>query len=922
MDDKDYKAINDLLDGCVKKVDSKLSFSEQVSFITDRFQQIAVIMGIDVDLNDPDLKRLINEKVVITEDKPIVFASKGYTPWLNDEKAKINWKYYNRYEKYLVKGKKWNWGTVQSIGESTDTILDHMQNPKTDMFFGIKGLVMGDIQSGKTANYTGLINKALDAGYKFIIVLAGLTKDLRSQTQKRLDKEVLGYETRVDFKKGKAIGVGEKDYVGDEGFINAITHSGDSGDLNKKTAEAITTVLENGMQPLLAVLKKNSSVLNALINTVLSSDVGAKTNGKFDVPVLIIDDEVDQASVNTKDPKDINEASSINKLIRTMLQKFNRYAYVGYTATPFANVFINPYGFKGDEKDIFPEDFIICLARPQKYCGVREYFGIDTIDENNPDDALTIDLYVPIKDYFELFDRAVQQSKKVKVDTPVVKINKSMKDAFMHFVIASAVKYSRGIKEHNSMLIHIARFKNPATSMRDLVKSELSTMLKEYKYGSEEERDKYRKFWDKRIKPVSKDRLMSDFNDDWSEIEKYIPLILEMSINGIKIVNGDSADVCDYESSDVGQHIIIGGDKLSRGLTLEGLIVSYYYRKSKQYDTLLQMGRWFGYREGWIDLCRVFTTKEMVNDFINAGIATEMFKDDIEEMNALKLTPAEFGLKVKYSPRLAPTSASKMKMAQKQRVSFSESLQQTISFRKEYVSHNRQITDVFIRNLPNPEKRKNGNVVFKNIDSKEILTFLKNYKECDELVGSVSIKNWINYIRNLNALGELTDWTVVLHSNSDQKKEDNIGGFSIYKNQNTDRNLYADDHMEDLYLKAVTSPSDFKEFYNPDSYEYKTISAFKAGDETIRKTFTKKHALLAVYSVDVYKKVFDKEIKLDNGKSRKKYKQGDLLAGGNGVIGIGIWFSNTENYEMSAVDYYVNPVFLAKQKEEEEDLDD
>lgn len=920
MTDIEKSTIYDMLDGCSKMVDPKANFNEQVKDISGKMEQMLRIMGINISIDDPEINKMIKEAVVQVEEKPVIFE-KGYTPWLDSARKDIEWKFYGRYENYLVKKKRWNWGTVQGINKSTDIILDHMKNPRSENFFGIKGLVMGDIQSGKTANYTGLINKSLDAGYKLIIVLAGLTKDLRSQTQKRLDKEVLGYETRPNFQKGNPIGVGE--IQGDNLYINAITNSGDSGDLNKKVAEAITTVLNDGMQPLIAVLKKNSSVLQALINNVLSSDAGAKTNGKFDVPVLIIDDEVDQASVNTKDPNSLLEASSINRLIRTMLQKFNRYSYVGYTATPFANVFINPYGFEGDEKDIFPEDFIVCLPRPNNYCGVEEYFGLTPIQNQEDDDALRKDLFVSVNDYFELFDKDIQYSKKIKVDTPVVRINASMENAFIHFIIASAIKYSRGIEEHNSMLIHIARFKNAATSMRDIVKKKFEEMFYSYKYGEQKDRDIYFNYWLENMKPVSEDRLQAEFQDSWEIIKDYIPMVFEMTINGVIVVNGDSADVCDYESSNVGQHVIIGGDKLSRGLTLEGLIVSYYHRNSKAYDTLLQMGRWFGYRNGWIDLCRIFTTTDMVNDFINAGIATEMFKQDITDMNAMTLTPEEFGLKVKYSPRLAPTSASKMKSAKKQKISFSESLQQLLTYRKEYVENNRIVTEKFLNDLVGGEQRNNGNVVYKNVDVEKVLDYLRKYKESDELVGSVSIQNWIAYIKKLKESGELVKWTVVLHSNSnvDESYSDFFANYKIYKNQNTDRNLYATDDMKDIFLKAVTSPSDFREFYDVNSEEYKLIESFSANNDLITNTFTKENGLLAIYDIDVYKKEFDKEIELPNGKKRKIYKRGAMLNGGMGVIGLGAWFPKTESYENSAVEYYLNSVYLRKLQEQDAEED-
>ena len=914
---EERKIVENLLDALKRVIDSQLSFSEQVVEIRTKLNDSLTIFCPQVDKNDPDLDELVKESVVIVENEPIVF-DKGYNPWLQEVKSSITWNYYDRYEKYLVKTKKWNWGTITSINETTDIILDHMHNPKTDAFFGIKGLVMGDIQSGKTANYTALINKSLDCGYKLVIVLAGLTKDLRSQTQKRLDKEVLGYETRPNFQKGNPIGVSLVDTKNLD--INAVTNAGDSGDLKKVTAEQITTTLSNGMIPMIAVLKKNTTVLKALIENVLSSKQGAKTNDKFDVPVLIIDDEVDQASINTKNAESIEEASSINKLIRTMLSKFNRYAYVGYTATPFANVFVNPYGFeKEEEKDIYPEDFIICLPRPQKYCGVKEYFGINTLDEEEDDDALTLDLYERIDDYYNLFDDVIKANHKVKVDTPVVAINESMHRAFMHFIIASAIKYSRGIEEHNSMLIHIARFKNPATSMRDLVKNEISEMLHEYKYGSKKEKEKYRVFWQEKIEKISRKRLLDDYNDEWSKIEKHIIPVFEMTLNGIIIVNGDSADVCDYESSNVGQHIIIGGDKLSRGLTLEGLIVSYYYRKSNTYDTLLQMGRWFGYRDGWIDLCRIYTIDQYVNDFINAGIATEMFKADIAEMNKMHLTPIEFGLKVKYSPKLAPTSRTKMRKAVKQKISFSDTTQQVLNFEKKYIKENRCATELFL-NQYSGDVRKNGNIVFKNVTSNHIIEYLKSYHECDEIVGTVSVKNWINYIEKLNGNDELVNWTVILHSksNGDESTKDKLSNYEIYKSQYAERILDGSDESESLYIKAIVDQTDFRDFYDEGSMEYEKIKKYVKYDKDIYKTFTSQFGVLSIYSMDIHKKVFKEEVLTKSGTKRKIYEKGDVLKGAQGVIGLCAWFPKSDDYENSAVDYYLNAVYQKLEYEEEE----
>lgn len=927
----DKNFIEQCVELIIQKIDpSKMNFMEQVNFIKERIPKfLSSFTDESIDVNDPDLDELIKNKVVIKEDKPLIFETQSYSPWLDTKKSDIDWKFYNRYQKYLLQRKKWNWGAIQSINEITDNILNHMRDPKINKSFAVKGLVMGDIQSGKTANYAALINKAIDAGYKLIIILAGMTNDLRSQTQKRIDEEVLGYETRPNLydsgvSKGSVIGVGEVSDASKSYNINIITNSSDSGDLKKIAAENMLTQLNDSMPPLIAVLKKNSSVLRSLNKNFLDGDIHSRTNGKLDIPVLIIDDEVDQASVNTKNTKEIEEASSINRLIRQTLKKLNKYAYVGYTATPFANVFINPYGFESeDEKDIFPEDFIICMPKPNGYSGVKEYFGITPL--NDDDDALTLDLYRPIDDYYKLFDDEVQKNQKVKVDTPVVRINDSMREAFMHFIIASAVKYSRGIKEHNSMLIHIARFKNVSESMRELVRSELLRMQQEYLYNPQEQQ-KYRNYWEQHIKKISENRLSSNFKDNWNEIAKYIDDIFQKSINGIKIINGDSNDVCDYSKNYVGQHIIIGGNKLSRGLTLEGLIVSYYYRNSRTYDTLLQMGRWFGYRGGWIDLCRIYTVNDNVNSFINAGIAIENFKNDISNMNHMNMTPREFGLKIQYSPTLAPTSYSKMHSAVKQKISFSGSLQQLISFQKNYIQHNREITINFLNKLKNPEQRKNHNIVFKNVKPNEIIEYLRSYKECDDLVGSVSIKNWIKYIEKHVDKNELINWTVVLHSNSkgDLETLDTLGKYSINKMQRTDRNLEVKGNEENFYLKVLTTPSDFKEFFKEDSPLYKKINEYSPANEEIKKEFTSENALLTIYSVDVHKKVF-KETKFDEltNKPKNYYESGGILPHGKGVIGLGIWFPESKSYKDSAVDYYVNQVYLNKQKAiEDEEIED
>lgn len=896
MDLQIRNKLDDLLSVIVSGIDDSLSIEEKQDEIyhnLDMMKSFLVSQGIYVESNEVKA-HIYNNYLAKVMDKPVVFENREYEPWLDEIRNKIEWKMYDRYERYLLKKKRWSWETVQSIKETSDIVLDHIKNPKSKGFFGSKGLVMGDIQSGKTANYTAVINKAIDAGYRLVIVFAGMTKDLRLQTQNRLDAEVLGSVTKFNNQKGRNLGVGEIDSEGI--FVNGLTYSDEMGDLKKVTA---SLPLHKDMTPLVAVVKKNVTVLRHLLVYISSSQENCYTNDKLDIPVLIIDDEVDQASVNTKDTKELEEASATNRSIRKILNKLNRYAYLGYTATPFANAFVPTYDDrKEDEKDIFPEDFILSIPRPKDYSGVKEYFGL-TLDE---DDYTNTSLFrdVTHSDYMSFFPSYVQKPSK---DTPVEKLNDSIKDALCDFVVASAIKKARGIESHNSMLIHIARVKNPSTTLKDLVKSQLNQMYLEYKYDNSN--TKYKDIWKNKFRPISLEYYEPSQLESWKSVEKNLISVLEMSMKGVKVINGDSDDSLDY-SANTGQHIIIGGDKLSRGLTLEGLIISYYYRNSTAYDSLLQMGRWFGYRTGWIDLCRVYTNKKFMANFIKAGLAIESFREDIKHMNDLKLTPREFGLRVAYSPCLIPTARNKMRNIKRQKISFSAGVQQLISFEKKFVKANFELTSKFISNLKDPEY-SNRKVVFRNQDLNDIIMFLNDYKECSELVGQISVKNWIRYIENLNKKDELVNWTVVLNSNIKGKDDElvEIGGYEIYKPQRTDRTLMFDEDATKIFkVKTIIDPSDFREYFTKDSNEYSECKYYS--QKISSKVFPPSDAIMSIYCTDIRAK---EENPYYKGKGSKKYKMGKYLSGGKNVISIAIWFPKTNKYEDSTVEYYVNEIY-------------
>jgi len=830
----------------------------------------------DESIDTEEVKIYILDEYVKQKIEKPVLVNKVYTPWLNEKKPNIDWILYLRYEEYLLKEKKWDYETINSLNKVSDMILDRTRDPQQSSFFASKGLVMGDIQSGKTTNYTALINKAIDAGYKIVIVLAGLTNDLRLQTQKRLDKEVIGNITKQTNTKGKSIGVGN--YTRQTKIVNVLTNSDDKdGDLKKVGS---TIHLHKDMDPLLIVIKKNSYILKNLIDFLKSSEENCYTNEKLDVPLLIIDDEVDQASVDTKDANTLESASAINKGIRGMLKIFNRYSYVGYTATPFANIFIsNQKDLNDDEQDIFPEDFIIYLPVPKHYSGINDFFSYENGDL---DDDKINDLFVEVTDKADLFDQT-----RINKNTSILGLNESLKNALDDFIVASSVKKSRDIKQHNSMLIHLANVKNPSTTLVEHVKNYLNEMSLKYKYDRQNTDEYYKKIWLERFEEISIIR-NEKFEDNWQNISKYILFVLESASWNIILVNDDSKDVIDFDCEPK-EFVFIGGNKLSRGLTLEGLVVSYYLRKSRTYDAIMQMGRWFGFRKDWLDVCRVYTTIDVFDDFYNVGKALSEFKKEIQSMNELKMTPKEFGLRIAYSPNIAPTAANKMRSAKKVPVSFSGSLQQLISFDKKYIKRNYSAAESFINQLSNPEIN-NSKIVFRNVEFNRVLNFLKEYKEVDDLTGSISSKNWISYIENLIQHEELINWTVVVNSNTKERGIlEKFLNYEIYKPKRTIRSGNKEDSL--LKIKTLTDPTDYKEFFMPNSTIHKEIKAYNPNLYT--ENFTSQYALISIYIFDVHEKTNN--------------SIGNLIEDAQNVIGYGIWFPQTLNFNQSAI-YYINEV--------------
>lgn len=526
--------------------------------------------------------------------------------------------YWTRYKEYLRTKRGRSDVALSMLDEGTTRVVERLADPSADVVRSTRGLVVGYVQSGKTANFTGVIAKAIDAGYRLIIVLSGTIDLLRNQTQRRLDMELAGVENIMQGGDGDA----EHDYEGDpdwpdrfisygrppalQGSVDIVRLTQESDDFRSLAAGIRALQFEkiephrplhdranlNRCAARVIVIKKNSNRLARLLRDL--KQVG--TVQCYEVPALIIDDESDQASVNTMRPTAAGEKerNAINRCIVSLLSALPRAQYVGYTATPFANVFVDP----SDAKDIYPRDFIISLDRPDGYMGVSDFHDLEPVPEGELSNE-------------EAFIRSIPAEGSHGSDR--------LREAVDAFVLAGALKVYReqrkveGDFRHHTMLIHESQRQADQFDK----KADVATIWNEAAYASPAtgarleqlfEKD-FRAVWEAEGKPAA-----IPFPSTFQELKPALGIALDRIREGpspVLVVNGDPrADTPDFDKSRHVWKIVIGGAKLSRGYTVEGLTISYFRRRARTQDTLMQMGRWFGYRKGYRDLVRLYIGRQ------------------------------------------------------------------------------------------------------------------------------------------------------------------------------------------------------------------------------------------------------------------------------------------------------------------------
>jgi hypothetical protein len=761
----------------------------------------------------------------------------NHEEWLsgNDRAA---WRLWPRLQRYLTHEKRFPVSVLAELDRSSDATLERLESPNRKDRWDRRGLVVGHVQSGKTTHYTTLAAKALDAGYRIVIILAGIHNNLRAQTQSRIDEYLVGRDSRAirqairtaQLENQGRIGAAEADWRRGETFddfqVITNTTAEDHGDFRAVEQQMWFEV--NAGARLVMVVKKNTSVLRGMtswLNSLMASGPGDQA--RIPHPTLIIDDEADHASVNTADPE--ADPSKINGYIRQLLLYFQRVSFVGYTATPFANIFADPDSDHTHKfgPDLFPRSFIINLKAPSNYVGPDKVFGHPGDDDAGIPPSPALPMHVPVT------DSQAWIPDKHKKDHDPGPFPSSLREAVRLFLLATATRVARGhIGFHSSMLVHGTRFKLVQNRVRGQLERELSDIASLLTHGSEGTRQalhaELRGLWDREI--VEKhEAFRSALPEDVGVMPEWnaVAGALECNASRFKVmaINGDSSDALAYTTAKDGLWVIaVGGDKLSRGLTLEGLVTSYFLRTSSMFDTLMQMGRWFGYRPGYADLCRVYTTPWLQGAFREITLAFEELRESFDEMARAQRKPIDFGLKVREpSEKLLITAGNKIRRGESVNVRFAGELVQSLDVPRAGAGADRNrralthlVTSMSGQPADKIRDRDTEWHVWQNQSPDKVLTFLQAYVASHEPCLRDGAARLREYIQHRITEGELKEWCVCLVSVARTAQRVQVAGLDIGLSrrsaQDEDLETYRMDQLAGRIEEAVDlSHDEFKQ---------------------------------------------------------------------------------------------------------------
>ncbi len=643
-------------------------------------------------------------------------------------------------KKFLLEGKKWPASTVDSVDRESTNVMKRL--PPVFGPVDVKGLVVGYVQSGKTANYSALIAKAADVGYRLIIVLAGIHNSLRRQTQIRLQAELINSNERA------------------KTMWHTLTLPQE--DFRARGTNTDAFLSDDSHQRILLVVKKNAQVLKRLIKWLSA----AQPRLLEACPALLIDDEADQAGLNTGKVGD-DERTAINRLILELKKTLPKSAYVGYTATPFANVLVDP-----SSEDLYPSNFIVALTKPPGYFGAELFFGREPLDNDDAEVPQPPDMFRPVKDDEVPF---VRPKSRADIDSFKPDVPDSLRKAIEYFLLATAARWARGHRmKHSSMLVHTTMSLPVHRALKHRIDAEIKQLRRSLDKSTT--RARLEKLWKEEHPKVRREGLapvpFTAVDAHLGKVLDRLRVVVDNSQSDSRLVYKEEAELDD---ADEVVHIAVGGNTLSRGLTLEGLIVSYFVRSASAYDTLLQMGRWFGYRFGYEDLPRIWMTDELRQAFRDLATVEEEIRNDIARYEEEKVTPREFAIRIRTHPTLAVTSRLKMQHAVTVQIDYTGFTRQTTFFHhhnEDWLRKNWEAGARLVQELADEGRnftRDGAHWIASGVPVERVLAFLDRY-ECHE--GHTELRRDFlrKFIEKQNSRGECKSWTVAVVSLKDASK--------------------------------------------------------------------------------------------------------------------------------------------------------
>ncbi|MFF4132248.1 Z1 domain-containing protein [Streptomyces mirabilis] len=768
----------------------------------------------------------------------------------------------------LLAKQTWSEESLRDLDSASTKVVSMLDHP-LESTFSTRGLVVGYVQSGKTSNFTALIAKAADAGYKFFIVLAGIHNGLRLQTQLRLERQLV--EPVID---------------------QWHTLTGRFGDFEPPAGNPAAFFGDKSQQHVLCVIKKNVPRLRKL-----KAWLEKAPDYLRNCPTLIIDDEADQASVASR---------STNPLIREIIDLFPRGGYIGYTATPFANLLIDPAA-----KDLYPEDFVVNLPKPKGHFGTEVLFGREVLDGEDPQDVP--DGYDMIRTV-PFTEVPLVRPGRDEIDGFVPEIVGSLRTAVLYFWLVTAARRVRGRGvPHSTMLIHTSVstqvhecFKGPLEAFRTHTAGRLET-------GDSELLDELEDLWKSEVARVPGDE--PDLGEAPVPFEAIRPL-LSAVVDDCRIImdNSKSVERLDYEAGPV-VAIAVGGNTLSRGLTLEGLAVSYFVRGASTYDSLLQMGRWFGFRDGYADLPRIWMTDWMRDWFRHIATVESEMRRDIEVYMIEDKTPKSFAVRLRAHPSLRITAAGKMRDAVKASAAYGGQRVQTRYFRAQdtdWLKANRKAThDLVGRSLRlagarHEDRGAQGRHVLRGVPYDLVLDFLSKYRfhdkslECDGAL----LRDYVQRRVRSKDGGALKRWNVAIIGNplsgDPDKRYEFVPGIAV------DRVIRAkleESGSDAADIKTLMSRRDAGVDLDLDGLPEITEDLLKRA----RREQMPDTGLLTLYPIDA---------RSPSPTNRQKRSPLDAV---DHVIGVGLVFP-TPSGDDDEVEYWSADLSRVQDEEEEEDL--